>query len=221
MPSFPPVDEQLAYLRKGAAEIIRESDLRERLEKSPPDRQAHAREGRLRSHRARPASRPHRAHAQAQALPGHGPHRHLPHRRLHRPHRRSHRAARRRARRSPASRSTRTPRPTRRRSSRSSTATRPRSASTASGSSKLGYEGFVRLAAKFTVSQMLEREDFHKRFDGREADRHARAALSHRAGLRLGRARGRRRTRRHRPEVQPARWDASCSATTASRRRSC
>jgi len=34
MPSFPPVDEQLAYLRKGAAEIIRESDLRERLEKS-------------------------------------------------------------------------------------------------------------------------------------------------------------------------------------------
>src|SRR6266536_1713928 len=32
--SFPPVDEQLAYLRKGAVEIIRESDLRERLEKS-------------------------------------------------------------------------------------------------------------------------------------------------------------------------------------------
>ncbi len=32
--SFPPVDEPLAYLRKGAVEIIRESDLRERLEKS-------------------------------------------------------------------------------------------------------------------------------------------------------------------------------------------
>src|SRR6201996_9219289 len=31
---------------------------------------------------------------------------------------------------------------------------------------KLGYEGFIRLAAKFTVSQMLEREDFHKRFMG-------------------------------------------------------
>ena len=29
---------------------------------------------------------------------------------------------------------------------------------------KLGFEGMVRLAAKFTVSQMLEREDFHKRF---------------------------------------------------------
>jgi tyrosyl-tRNA synthetase len=28
----------------------------------------------------------------------------------------------------------------------------------------LGADGFVKLAAKFTVSQMLEREDFHKRF---------------------------------------------------------
>src|SRR5215468_3248014 len=34
MPNFPPVDEQLAYLKKGAAEIIRESELRERLEQS-------------------------------------------------------------------------------------------------------------------------------------------------------------------------------------------
>src|SRR5215471_13931868 len=34
MPSFPPVEQQLAYLRKGAAEIIREGDLGERLEKS-------------------------------------------------------------------------------------------------------------------------------------------------------------------------------------------
>src|SRR5260370_17487781 len=34
MPQFPPVDEQLAYIKKGAAEIIRESDLRERLEQS-------------------------------------------------------------------------------------------------------------------------------------------------------------------------------------------
>jgi tyrosyl-tRNA synthetase len=34
MPKFPPVDEQLAYIKKGAAEIIRESELRERLEQS-------------------------------------------------------------------------------------------------------------------------------------------------------------------------------------------
>jgi tyrosyl-tRNA synthetase len=29
---------------------------------------------------------------------------------------------------------------------------------------QLGFEGMVRLTAKFTISQMLEREDFHKRF---------------------------------------------------------
>jgi tyrosyl-tRNA synthetase len=34
MANFPPVDEQLAYIKKGAAEIIREADLRERLENS-------------------------------------------------------------------------------------------------------------------------------------------------------------------------------------------
>ena len=34
MANFPPVDEQLDYLQKGAAEIIRLSDLRERLEAS-------------------------------------------------------------------------------------------------------------------------------------------------------------------------------------------
>src|SRR5471030_2230155 len=34
MANFAPVDEQLAYMKKGAAEIIRESDLRERIEES-------------------------------------------------------------------------------------------------------------------------------------------------------------------------------------------
>src|SRR5205085_7089394 len=34
MPQFPPVDEQLTYIKKGAAEIIREAELREKLEKS-------------------------------------------------------------------------------------------------------------------------------------------------------------------------------------------
>src|SRR5512135_3316517 len=34
MSSFRPVQEQLDYIRKGAVEIIRESDLRERLEQS-------------------------------------------------------------------------------------------------------------------------------------------------------------------------------------------
>jgi tyrosyl-tRNA synthetase len=34
MPTFAPVDEQLAYIKKGAAEIIREADLRAKLERS-------------------------------------------------------------------------------------------------------------------------------------------------------------------------------------------
>src|SRR5437762_7598895 len=34
MPSFAPVDEQLTYIKKGSSEIIRESELRDRLEKS-------------------------------------------------------------------------------------------------------------------------------------------------------------------------------------------
>src|SRR6266700_769641 len=34
MPPFAPVDEQLTYLKKGSSEIIRESELREKLEKS-------------------------------------------------------------------------------------------------------------------------------------------------------------------------------------------
>ena len=34
MPNFAPVDDQLTYLKKGAAEIIREADLRAKLEKS-------------------------------------------------------------------------------------------------------------------------------------------------------------------------------------------
>ena len=33
---------------------------------------------------------------------------------------------------------------------------------------KLGYADFVKLLAQFTVSQMLEREDFHKRFNAEE-----------------------------------------------------
>jgi tyrosyl-tRNA synthetase len=34
MTNFPPVDEQLAYLKKGAAEIVKESELRSKLERS-------------------------------------------------------------------------------------------------------------------------------------------------------------------------------------------
>ncbi len=33
---------------------------------------------------------------------------------------------------------------------------------------ELGYYDLVKLLAQFTVSQMLEREDFHKRFNGEQ-----------------------------------------------------
>src|SRR5262252_3170257 len=34
MPGFAPVDEQIAYIKKGSAEIVKESELRAKLEKS-------------------------------------------------------------------------------------------------------------------------------------------------------------------------------------------
>src|SRR5438477_13103763 len=34
MPTFPPIDEQLTYIKKASSEIVKESELREKLEKS-------------------------------------------------------------------------------------------------------------------------------------------------------------------------------------------
>jgi len=163
MPSFLPVDEQFAYLRKGAAEIIRESDLRERLEKS------------------RQTSKPMRVKAGFDPT---APDLHLGHTVLMRklkhfqdmghtvifligdftgligdPTGRS-------ATRPPLSREQIDQNAETYKAQvfkildRDKTEVRFNS----EWLGKLGYEGFVRLAAKFTVSQMLEREDFHKRF---------------------------------------------------------
>jgi len=163
MPPFPPVDEQLAYLRKGAAEIIRESDLRERVERSLA------------------TSKPMRVKAGFDPT---APDLHVGHTVLIRklkhfqdmghtiifligdftgligdPSGRI---------------STRPPLTREQIDANAETykaqvfkildrdKTEVRFNSEWLG--KLGYEGFVRLAAKFTVSQMLEREDFHKRF---------------------------------------------------------
>jgi tyrosyl-tRNA synthetase len=164
MPSFVPVDEQLAYLRKGAAEIIRESDLRERLEKS------------------RQSGKPMRVKAGFDPT---APDLHLGHTVLMRklkhfqdmghtvifligdftgligdPTGRS-------ATRPPLSREQIDQNAETYKAQvfkildRDKTEVRFNS----EWLGKLGYEGFVRLAAKFTVSQMLEREDFHKRFE--------------------------------------------------------
>ncbi len=164
MPSFPPVAEQLEYLRKGAAEIIREGDLCERIEKSLA------------------TGKPMRVKAGFDPT---APDLHLGHTVLMRklkhfqdmghtvifligdftgligdPSGRS---------------ATRPPLTREQIDANAETykaqvfkildpAKTEKCVSTAIGSAKLGFEGFIRLAAKFTVSQMLEREDFHKRF---------------------------------------------------------
>jgi tyrosyl-tRNA synthetase len=163
MPQFPPVDEQLAYLRKGASEIIRESDLRERIERSIA------------------TGKPMRVKAGFDPT---APDLHVGHtvliRKLKHFQDMGHTVifligdftgliG------DPSGRTTTRPPLTRAQIhanaetykaqvfkilDRDKTEIRFNS----EWLDKLGYEGFVRLAAKFTVSQMLEREDFHKRF---------------------------------------------------------
>jgi tyrosyl-tRNA synthetase len=163
MSQFPPVDEQLAYLRKGAAEIIRESDLRERIERSIA------------------TGKPMRVKAGFDPT---APDLHVGHtvliRKLKHFQDMGHTVifligdftgliG------DPSGRITTRPPLTRAQIDanaetykaqvfkildRDKTEVRFNS----EWLDKLGYEGFVRLAAKFTVSQMLEREDFHKRF---------------------------------------------------------
>jgi len=163
MPAFPPIDEQMAYLRKGAAEIIRESDLRERLEKSAA------------------TGRPMRVKAGFDPT---APDLHLGHtvliRKLKHFQDMGHTVifligdftgliG------DPSGRSTTRP-PLSRQQIDANAETykaqvfkildrdRTEVRFNSEWLDKLGYEGFIRLAAKFTVSQMLEREDFHKRF---------------------------------------------------------
>ena len=163
MPSFPEVDEQLAYLRKGSAEIIRESDLRERLEKS------------------RAAGKPMRVKAGFDPT---APDLHLGHtvliRKLKHFQDMGHTVifligdftgligdpTGRSATRPPLSRDQIDANAETYKAQvfkildKEKTEVRFNS----EWLDKLGYEGIIRLAAKFTVSQMLEREDFHKRF---------------------------------------------------------
>ena len=161
--SFPPVDEQMDYLQKGAAEIIRVSDLRERLEES------------------RRSGRPLRVKAGFDPT---APDLHLGHtvlmRKLKHFQDLGHQViflvgdftsligdpTGRSATRKPLTREQIDE------NARTYTAqvfrildqskTEVRFNSEWLGT--LGFEGIIRLAAQFTVSQMLEREDFHKRF---------------------------------------------------------
>jgi len=163
MPSFLEVDEQLAYLRKGAAEIIRESDLRERLEKS------------------RAAGKPMRVKAGFDPT---APDLHLGHtvliRKLKHFQDMGHTVifligdftgliG------DPTGRSVTRPPLSREQLDANAETYKAQVFKILDRNKteiryntewllKLGYEGFIRLTAKFTVSQMLEREDFSKRF---------------------------------------------------------
>ena len=68
---------------------------------------------------------------------------------------------------------------------------------------RLDLSDLVKLLAKTTVAQMLERNDFHDALRGRNADLAARVSLSGRAGVRLDCGRGRRRVGWERSAFQP------------------
>ena len=69
--------------------------------------------------------------------------------------------------------------------------------------SKLSYADVVRLGRIITVARMLERDDFQKRF--RAGEPISVSELLYPLMQAYGRDRGRRRARRHRPALQPAR----------------
>src|SRR5271156_1613421 len=167
MPSFPEVEEQLAYLRKGAAEIIRESDLQERLNLS------------------RKTGRPMRVKAGFDPT---APDLHLGHtvlmRKLKHFQDLGHQVifmigdftsliG------DPTGRSvTRKPLTSEEINQNAKTYTeqvfkildreKTEVRFNSEWLSTLGFEGIIRLAARFTVSQMLEREEFHRRFNNEQ-----------------------------------------------------
>jgi tyrosyl-tRNA synthetase len=167
MPEFPPVDEQLDLLQKGAAEIIRVSDLRERLEDS------------------RKTGRPLRVKAGFDPT---APDLHLGHTVLMRKLRHFQQLGHqviflvgdftsligdptgRNVTRKPLTREQIAENSLTYQAQvfkildRDKTEVRFNS----EWLDKLGYEGTIRLAAHFTVSQMLERDEFHKRFQAEQ-----------------------------------------------------
>ena len=159
---FPPVDEQLAYLKGRGGDHPRN-----RIARAPrtigENWKAVAGKSGFRSHCARSASWPYRAHPQTEALSGPGAHGHLPDRRLHRPDWRSHRRS-----------ATRKPLTQEEIDANAETYKEqvfkildPEKTVVDFNRrwfSKFSATDFIRLAAKYTVSQLLEREDFHARF---------------------------------------------------------
>ena len=100
-------------------------------------------------------------------------------------------------------RSTGTPRPTRSRPSRCSTATRTEVRRNGEWLD-MPMEDLFRLARTSTVAQLLERDDFAKRYAGGEPISILELLYPLLQGYDSVAIRVRRRARRHRPEVQPA-----------------
>ena len=202
MPTFASVEEQLDLITKGAAEIIPLEALRERIAQS----RASGVPMRIKAGFDPTAPDLHLGHTvliRKLALPASGPHRHLPHWRLHRRSSATPPAATSRASRSPASRST-----------------QRRDLQGAGLQDSRPRQDRNPLQQRVAVQAWLRglhpsRRQVHRLADararrlpqalqGREAHRDPRAAVSADPGLRLGRARRRCRTRRHRSEVQLA-----------------
>src|SRR5882762_8754059 len=148
MPNFAPVDEQLAYIKKGSAEIIREAELREKLEKS------------------RQSGKPLRVKAGFDPT---APDLHLGHTVIFLIGDFTGMIG------DPTGRSVTRPPLTREEIEKNAETYKAQVFKVLDAKKtvidfnsrwfgKFSAEDFVRLAAKYTVSQMLEREDFHKRF---------------------------------------------------------
>ncbi len=164
---FAPADEQLEYLQKGAAEIIRVSDLRERLETSRKT----GKPMRVKAGFDPTAPDLHLGHTVLMRKLKHfqdlGPPGHFYDRRLHladrRPHGRS--VTRKQLTSEEIAQNAKTyTEQVFKILDRDKTEVRFNS----EWLSNLGFEGIIRLAARFTVSQMLEREEFHRRFNNEQ-----------------------------------------------------
>ena len=90
---------------------------------------------------------------------------------------------------------------------------RSRWSTTPTGSAPMSLADMLGYTRQITVAQLLERDDFARRFAAHAADQPVRVRLPAAAGHRLGRDPRRHRARRHRPDLQQPGRAASCSAS--------
>ena len=157
------IDEQLAYLTKGCVDVIRAGELKAKLERSA-NAAAAGGEGRLRSDGTRPSPRPHRAHPEDEALPGSRAPRRLRRRLVHGADRRSDRSIEDAAA-ADAEEIDRNAETYKTQVFKILDPARTEVRFNSEWLEQLGSFGWVRLAARYNVAQMLERRDFKKRYD--------------------------------------------------------